>query len=91
MLGIEDNGFLPLSAMIGDLFSSFVKRRLGMSASSKFTGLDQIPEALLPLVACMAILPLTPLSVAIATFVFFVGALLLSRVFFKLNIRDRPY
>jgi CDP-2,3-bis-(O-geranylgeranyl)-sn-glycerol synthase len=77
--------------MIGDLFSSFVKRRLGMSASSKFTGLDQIPEALLPLVACMAILPLTPLSVAIATFVFFVGALLLSRVFFKLNIRDRPY
>ena len=76
--------------MIGDLLSSFVKRRLGMSSSSKFTGLDQIPEAF-SLVACMALLPLTPLSVAIGTFLFFVGALLLSRVFFKLNIRDRPY
>ena len=90
-LGWEVGVIVAVGAMIGDLFSSFVKRRLGMSASSKFTGLDQIPEALLPLVACMAILPLTPLSVAIATFVFFVGALLLSRVFFKLNIRDRPY
>lgn len=77
--------------MVGDLFSSFVKRRLGMSSSSKFTGLDQIPESLLPLLACMALLPLTPLSVAVGTFLFFVGALLLSRVFFKLNIRDHPY
>jgi CDP-2,3-bis-(O-geranylgeranyl)-sn-glycerol synthase len=78
-------------AMIGDLFSSFLKRRLGMSASSKFTGLDQIPESLVPLLACMALLPLTPLSVAIGTLLFFVGALALSRLFFKLNIRDRPY
>ena len=80
-----------VGAMIGDLISSFVKRRLGMPASSKCTGLDQIPESLLPLLACMALLPLTPLSVAIATFLFFVGALVFSRVFFKLNIRDRPY
>ena len=87
-----DVGFVvALGAMIGDLFSSFVKRRLGMASSSKFTGLDQIPESLIPLLASMALLPLTPLSVAIGTFLFFVGALLLSRVFFKLNIRDRPY
>src|SRR5579883_646632 len=39
-------------AMAGDLLSSFVKRRLGLIASSRATGLDQIPEALLPLVAC---------------------------------------
>ena len=62
-----------------------------MLVSSRFTGLDQIPEALLPLLACTVILPLTLLSVGIATFIFFVGALILSRVFFKLNIRDRPY
>ena len=80
-----------LGAMIGDLFSSFVKRRLGRSESSKFTGLDQIPESLFPLLASKVLLPLTPLSVAIATFVFFVGALVLSPLFFKLNIRDRPY
>jgi hypothetical protein len=85
-------GFVAASgAMIGDLISSFVKRRLGLTSSSKFTGLDQIPESLIPLLACMALIPLTPLSVAIGTLVFFVGALLLSRVFFKLNIRDRPY
>ena len=85
-------GFVvAVGAMIGDLFSSFVKRRLGMIESSKFTGLDQIPESLLPLLASMALLPLTPLSVAIGTFLFFVGALLLSRLFFNLNIRDRPY
>jgi CDP-diglyceride synthetase len=90
-LGWEVGLVVSAGAMVGDLFSSFVKRRLGMSSSSKFTGLDQIPESLLPLLACMALLPLTPLSVAVGTFLFFVGALLLSRVFFKLNIRDHPY
>lgn len=90
-LGWEVGLVVSVGAMVGDLFSSFVKRRLGMSSSSKFTGLDQIPESLLPLLACMALLPLTPLSVAVGTFLFFVGALLLSRVFFKLNIRDHPY
>jgi hypothetical protein len=29
--------------------------------------------------------------VAIATMIFFVGALALSRILFRLNIRDRPY
>ena len=88
-LGWEVGFVVAVGAMVGDLFSSFVKRRLGMPSSSKFTGLDQIPESLLPLLACMALLPLTPLSVG--AFIFFVGALLFSRVFFKLNIRDRPY
>ena len=90
-LGWEVGLVVAVGAMVGDLFSSFVKRRLGMPSSSKFTGLDQIPESLLPLLACMALLPLTPLSVAVGAFLFFVGALLFSRVFFKLNIRDRPY
>lgn len=90
-LGWEVGSIVAAGAMIGDLFSSFVKRRLGMSASSKFTGLDQIPEALIPLLGCMALLPLTPLSVALGTLLFFGGALLVSRIFFKLNIRDRPY
>ena len=82
---------VALTAMIGDLFSSFVKRRLGMPDSSQFTGLDQIPESLLPLLVCMFLLPLTLIDVAIVTTIFFVGALVLSRILFKLNIRDRPY
>ena len=47
-------------AMAGDLFSSFVKRRLGFRSSSRATGLDQIPEALLPLIACLGWLSLGP-------------------------------
>jgi len=82
---------VALTAMIGDLFSSFAKRRLGMADSSQFTGLDQIPESLLPLLVCMFLLPLTLIDVAIVTTIFFVGALVLSRILFKLNIRDRPY
>jgi CDP-diglyceride synthetase len=82
---------VALTAMIGDLFSSFVKRRLGMDNSSQFTGLDQIPESLLPLLVCLFLLPLTALDVVIATVIFFVGALIVSRILFKLNIRERPY
>ena len=82
---------VALTAMIGDLFSSFVKRRLGLDNSSQFTGLDQIPESLLPLLVCMFLLPLTALDVVIATVIFFVGALIVSRILFKLNIRERPY
>jgi hypothetical protein len=45
----------------------------------------------MPLLVCMFLLPLTLIDVAIATTIFFVGALVLSRILFKLNIRDRPY
>ena len=93
LVGLESIvGFVvATAAMIGDLLSSFVKRRLAMPESSKFTGLDQIPESFLPLLACMALLPLTLSSVLLGTLLFFIGAIALSRLFFRLNIRDRPY
>src|SRR5262249_45640736 len=79
------------TAMAGDLFSSFVKRRLHLAASSKATGLDQIPESLFPLLACRPVLSLTALDIAAACAVFFVGQVLFSRLFFWLRWRDRPY
>jgi CDP-diglyceride synthetase len=79
------------AAMIGDLLSSFLKRRLGLFASSRSVGLDQIPESLLPLVASKLVLPLTIFDIVLATGMFLVSALALSRLLFKLNIRDRPY
>jgi hypothetical protein len=93
LIGLEWKiGALAASmAMLGDLLSSFVKRRLGMLASSQFIGLDQIPESLLPLLACRLLLPVTILDVILVTMIFCVGALALSRVLFKLHIRDRPY
>jgi CDP-2,3-bis-(O-geranylgeranyl)-sn-glycerol synthase len=79
------------ASMAGDLFSSFVKRRLGLPSSAKATGLDQFPEALLPLLACRGALSLTLADIAVAALIFFVGDIVLSRLMFKLGVRDRPY
>ena len=78
-------------AMAGDLLSSFLKRRLGLLSSSRAVGLDQIPESLFPLLACRQALSLTALDIVAGTAIFFVGEVVLSRVLFKLHVRDRPY
>jgi hypothetical protein len=79
------------AAMAGDLCSSFLKRRLNYRPSSRATGIDQIPEALLPLIACHYWLPLTVPEILGGVVVFVIGEILLSRVFYRLGIRDRPY
>ena len=79
------------TAMAGDLLSSFLKRRFGLKPSSKAVGLDQIPESLLPLLACRSALSLAALDIIVGTAIFFVGEAVLSRVLFRLHVRDRPY
>jgi len=79
------------TAMAGDLLSSFLKRRLDLASSSKATGLDQIPESLLPLLACGSALSLTAIDIVAGCAIFFLGEILLSRLFFRLKLRDRPY
>lgn len=79
------------AAMVGDLFSSFVKRRLRLRPSSQALGLDQVPEALLPFLVCRTMLSLSLLDIAIGVAVFFVAELVLSRLLFKLHLRDQPY
>ncbi len=75
-------GLLVVSAaMVGDLLSSFLKRRLRLASSSKATGLDQIPESLFPLLACQPALSLTAIDIAVGCAVFFAGEVLLSRLF----------
>jgi CDP-diglyceride synthetase len=78
-------------AMAGDLLSSFIKRRFGLKPSSRATGLDQIPESLLPLLACRAALPLTVADIAVVVVLFFLGEVLFSRFFYCLGLRDRLY
>ncbi len=85
-------GFLvATTAMAGDLFSSFSKRRLDLPPSSKAVGLDQISELLLPLLVCRQALALTVLDIVAVTAIFFVGEVVLSRALFRLHVRDRPY
>lgn len=78
-------------AIVGDLFSSFVKRRMGLPPSSMAVGLDQIPESLFPLVASRLLLPVTLLDILAGVMIFLVGELILSRILFHLHLRDRPY
>lgn len=79
------------ASMVGDMTSSFVKRRLGIESSGRAMGLDQIPEALLPLLVVYRALGLDWLSVAIAVTLFTLGSLLISPLMFRLGIRGRPY
>lgn len=79
------------TAMAGDLLSSFLKRRNNLPAGSKATGLDQVPESLFPLLACGSALRLTVLDIVAGVAIFFVGELLLSRLFYHFHLRDRPY
>jgi CDP-2,3-bis-(O-geranylgeranyl)-sn-glycerol synthase len=78
-------------AMGGDLLSSFCKRRVGLPSSSRASGLDQIPESLLPLLACRDLLGLTGADILVCVVLFVVGEVVLSRLLYAFRLRDRPY
>jgi CDP-2,3-bis-(O-geranylgeranyl)-sn-glycerol synthase len=82
---------VALAAMGGDLLSSFAKRRLGLAPSGQAIGLDQVPESLFPLVACRAALGLDAADIAAGVGIFFIGELALSRLLYRLHVRERPY
>ena len=88
---LATGGLVAALAMIGDLFSSFVKRRMRFPSSSQAIGLDQVPESLLPLLVCKEMLSLTSIDVAIGVGIFVVGELILSRLLYDLRLRDEPY
>jgi hypothetical protein len=70
-LGCNIGALVGSAAMLGDLFSSFLKRRMGLPVSSKAVGLDQIPESLFPLLACRSALSLTIWDIALGVLAFF--------------------
>jgi len=78
-------------AMLGDALSSFVKRRFGVAPSGRATGIDQIPEALLPLLVVRSALGLSLLQIAAITLAFFALEIPLARLAFRLGLRDRPH
>jgi hypothetical protein len=90
-LNLTIGALVASAAMAGDLFSSFVKRRLNFPPSSQALGLDQVPESLFPMLACRALLSLTIADIALAVAIFFVGELVLSRLLYRIHLRDRPY
>ncbi|WP_290647781.1 CDP-archaeol synthase [Aquisalimonas sp.] len=78
-------------AMTGDLLSSFTKRRLGLEPSSRFLGLDQVPEAFFPL---LVLIPLTEVELwngLSAALLFVVLGPPLSWLLYHAGIRREPH
>lgn len=82
---------IAFGAMIGDLISSFIKRRLSMRTSSRALVLDQVPESLLPALLVMQTFYLTPLTIFFLVLLFCIFELAFSTVLFKIGVRRRPY
>lgn len=67
-------------AMLGDLVSSFCKRRLGLRSGHSVPLLDQLPETLLPLWIMLPALDASALEITVAIAAFTVIDLLFTRL-----------
>jgi CDP-diglyceride synthetase len=77
--------------ILGDLVSSFIKRRRGLAPSDRSTGLDQLPESLLPALYSCSTLELAWWWALLLSLAFMLSQLLISWPLFLLHIRKRPY
>jgi CDP-2,3-bis-(O-geranylgeranyl)-sn-glycerol synthase len=82
---------VAIGTMAGDLFSSFVKRRMGREPSSMALGLDQIPESLFPLLLSLLLVPLSAIDILAGVAIFSIAAPFVSRLCFNLRLRDQPH
>jgi CDP-2,3-bis-(O-geranylgeranyl)-sn-glycerol synthase len=69
-LTLLQGGAFGLLAMLGDLLSSFIKRRLGIASSQSAPLLDQLPESLLPLLVMQPVLGMNNSEMLVAVLVF---------------------
>lgn len=87
----ESGVMIGLFAMLGDLFASFIKRRLGLPPSSQAKGLDQIPESLFPMIYCSLTEQLAWSSLPFIVAAFWLSEVLISRLLHRIGIRRHPY
>lgn len=90
-VGIAVGMFIAAASMAGDLLASFFKRRMGLPAHARAPGLDQVPEALLPLILLASGGCLRWRDAAYIAVAFVVLDVVLSRVLYRLHVRDSPY
>ena len=90
-LGAGLGAWIGLLTMVGDALSSFVKRRLGLKPGDKATGLDQIPESLLPLLAVAGPYGLGWLDLALLVAAFTLFDMGVSGPLYRWHLRGRPY
>lgn len=77
--------------LIGDMLSSFIKRRRGLASSARALGLDQIPEAAFPIILALFWLPLGLWSALSVVVLFTLSNILLSPLLYRLGIRREPH
>ena len=82
--------WLGLYAMCGDLVSSFMKRRLGIKSGDSALGLDQSLEVLTPAVMLRISFAFRVTEIVIVVLAFFLLEIGLSKLLYRLHIRDRP-
>lgn len=78
-------------AMLGDLITSFIKRRLGLESSSRAIGLDQLPESFLPLLLGSFWLQFPVLYALLLALLFMLASLIVSPLLYRWGWRKRPY
>jgi len=93
LLGLPaaDGAFIGLTAMAGDILSSLAKRRLGIAPGGRAPGLDQLPEALLPLALLAGSYALSWMTVAALAVLFMLFDMGISRLLYRCGLRERPY
>jgi CDP-2,3-bis-(O-geranylgeranyl)-sn-glycerol synthase len=93
LLGYDAGFGLVFGALViaGDLLSSFVKRRRGLAPSSKSTGLDQLPESILPSIYTVTYLGIEWWWAPLWAVAFMLLEILVSPLLFRLHIRKNPY
>lgn len=90
-LGFVFGLLFGLLGLAGDILSSFIKRRLGLASSARALGLDQIPEALLPMLLAMWWLPVSLWVVLVVVVFFTLSNIFGSPLLYRLGIRRQPH
>jgi CDP-2,3-bis-(O-geranylgeranyl)-sn-glycerol synthase len=83
--------WFALLTMMGDLLSSFCKRRLGLSESNRARGLDTVPESVLPALLLKEPLGLGGIEIIVLAITFLLIEEFLSPLLFRWHIRKNPY
>jgi len=90
-LGFVFGLLFGLFALAGDMLSSFIKRRRGMASSARAVGLDQIPEALLPMLLAMWWLPVSLWMLLVVVAFFTLANIVGSPLLYRLGIRRQTH
>lgn len=90
-LGAVFGALFGALGLLGDLISSFIKRRRHMRSSARATGLDQLPEAFLPVLFGAFWIGYGWVVVVVTVVLFMIADIVLSPLLYRLGIRRQPH